>query len=211
VTDAAPIRRYAKGDAKRREILTAALTVISERGYRNSSLQEIADSVGLTKAGVLHYFDSREGLLVDVLRERDLADGANLPEAGEDRGEQAGRNEAPDSITLLELATQHNHDVPGLVELFSRLVVDSGSPEHPGHAYIAERYGQLEERLATAIRTRQEAGSMRRDIDPNVFARVLTAVSDGIQLQWQHDRTIDMRATFAAVVDSLATGPQTAR
>jgi AcrR family transcriptional regulator len=195
VTTDAPTRRYAKGDAKRREILTAALTVISERGYRNSSLQEIADAVGLTKAGVLHYFDSREGLLVEVLRERDEADGASLVSTSDD------------SVTLLEFAAQHNHDVPGLVELFSRLVVESESPEHPGHEYIRDRYDLLETNVATDIRARQAAGTMRSDIDPATFARVLTAVSDGIQLQWLHDRSIDMRATYAAVVEVLSTTP----
>jgi len=191
VTNDAPTRRYAKGDAKRRDILSAALTVISERGYRNSSLQEIADSVGLTKAGVLHYFDSREGLLVEVLRERDNADGENLVGKGED------------SVTLLEFAAQHNHEVPGLVELFSRLVVESEAEEHPGHDYIGERYAELERNLSRDIRARQAAGTMRADIDPEVFARVLTAVSDGIQLQWLHDRSIDMSATYAAVVKIL--------
>ncbi|BDZ51972.1 transcriptional regulator [Frondihabitans sucicola] len=193
MTNDAPTRRYAKGDAKRREILAAALTVISERGYRNSSLQEIADSVGLTKAGVLHYFDSREGLLVEVLKERDEADVSSLVSADDD------------AVSALEFAAQHNREVPGLVELFSRLVVESESDEHPGHDYIAERYADLEKNLAADLRARQSTGTVRSDVDPDVFARVLTAVSDGIQLQWLHDRTIDMRATYAAVVDLLST------
>jgi AcrR family transcriptional regulator len=193
MTSAAPVRRYPKGDAKRQEILTAALRVISERGYRNSSLQEIADSVGLTKAGVLHYFDSREGLLVEVLRQRDSIDTAAF--GGSDS----------DAVDLLEHAAQHNHDVPGLVELFSRLVVESEAPEHPGHDYIAERYDAITGRLADSIRLRQDSGEMRHDLDPAVFARVLVALSDGVQLQWMHDRSIDMRATYAAVVALMAT------
>lgn len=197
MTTDAPTRRYAKGDAKRREILSSALRVISERGYRNSSLQEIADSVGLTKAGVLHYFDSREELLVEVLRERDDADGANLVTREED------------SVTLLESAAQHNHDVPGLVELFSRLVVESEAAEHPGHEYIGDRYANLTGNVADDLRARQSAGTVRADVDADVMARALAAVSDGIQLQWMHDRSIDMRATFRAVVDLLA--PPTVR
>lgn len=196
MTDDAPIRRYAKGDAKRREILATALTVISERGYRNSSLQEIADSVGLTKAGVLHYFDSREGLLVEVLRERDAADIASF-------------TDDDDSVERLESAAQHNQDVPGLVELFSRLVVESESEEHPGHDYIGDRYAGLQAGLAEDLRARQRAGTLRPDVDPEIFARVLMAVSDGIQLQWLHDRSIDMRATYAAVVSTLTTAAHT--
>ncbi|MWJ19451.1 TetR/AcrR family transcriptional regulator, partial [Clavibacter michiganensis subsp. michiganensis] len=42
-------RRYAKGAARRREILEAALALIAERGYSASSLQEIADAVGISK------------------------------------------------------------------------------------------------------------------------------------------------------------------
>lgn len=192
MTNDAPPRRYAKGDARRREILAAALRVISERGYRNSSLQEIADAVGLTKAGVLHYFDSREGLLAEVLRERDAADSADFtPTDG-------------DVVELLSGAVRHNHEVPGLVELYSRLVVESESLEHPGHAYIGERYKDLETRVGEAIRQRQGAGTARTDIDPTVAARLLIALSDGLQLQWMHDRTMDMTEAFDAAVALLA-------
>ncbi|MCU1528565.1 MAG: hypothetical protein JWP75_2328 [Frondihabitans sp.] len=187
----APTRRYAKGDAKRREILDAALTVISVHGYRNSSLQEIADAVGLTKAGVLHYFDTREHLLAEVLRERDEHDGEALMSADED------------VIDLLRRAIDHNKGVPGLVQLYSRLAVESESSEHPGHDYVGARYTALRTGLEAALRARQERGAIRADIDPATFARVLIAVSDGLQLQWLHDPSIDMTAAVEAVLATL--------
>ncbi|WP_121371646.1 TetR/AcrR family transcriptional regulator [Frondihabitans australicus] len=193
MTSDAPIRRYAKGDAKRREILEAALRVIAERGYRNSSLQEIADAVGLTKAGVLHYFDSREDLLKEVLRERDAADAAHLlPPGG-------------DSLSLLTATVQYNQTVPGLVQLYSRLVVESEAAEHPGHAYIGERYADIVANLADAVRQRQGAGEVRGDIDPEAAARLLVAMSDGLQLQWMHDPGVDMSAAFGTMLSLLAT------
>lgn len=192
MTTDAPSRRYAKGDAKRRDILTAALTVIGERGYRNSSLQEIADAVGLTKAGVLHYFESREHLLVEVLRERDEHDVTTLSPAD------------GDVIDLLRRATDHNKNVPGLVQLYSRLTVEAEATEHAGHDYVGERYRLLESGLAAAVRSRQEAGIIRADVDPESTAHVLTAVSDGLQLQWLHDPALDMTAAFDAVLATLA-------
>lgn len=194
MTNDVPTRRYAKGDARRREILSAALRVISERGYRNSSLQEIADAVGLTKAGVLHYFDSREDLLAEVLRERDEADDAALGGASDD------------IIGLLSRTVRHNQTVPGLVELYSRLVVETESAEHPGHEYIGERYKGLESAIGDAVRARQAAGTMRADIDPALMALVITAISDGLQLQWMHDRGIDMAGAFDAAI-ALLDGP----
>ncbi|GAA4681679.1 TetR/AcrR family transcriptional regulator [Frondihabitans cladoniiphilus] len=192
MTNEAPSRRYAKGDAKRREILEAALTVISERGYRNSSLQEIAEAVGLTKAGVLHYFDSREDLLTHVLRERDVAYGDLFTPAD------------GDVVELLRKAVVYNQTVPGLVQLYSRLAVESESHEHAGHDFFKERYQTLEGTLSESIRARQRAGQMRTDVDPVAMSHVLTAVSDGLQMQWMHDPTIDMAAAFDAVVAVLA-------
>ena len=65
---------YAKGVAKREEILTRALDVIAREGYRGASVKELADAVGLSQAGLLHYFDSKEELFTEILRKRDELD-----------------------------------------------------------------------------------------------------------------------------------------
>ena len=51
---------YAKGVAKREEILERALDVIATEGYDGASVKRIAEAVGLSQAGLLHYFDSKE-------------------------------------------------------------------------------------------------------------------------------------------------------
>src|SRR5690606_19486752 len=65
---------YAKGVAKREEILTRALEVIAREGYRRASVKELAESVGLSQAGLLHYFGTKDELFVDILRKRDEVD-----------------------------------------------------------------------------------------------------------------------------------------
>ena len=62
---------YAKGIAKRAEILDVALEVFAVEGYRGTSLRKVASLCNLSLAGVMHYFDSKEDLLVQILRERD--------------------------------------------------------------------------------------------------------------------------------------------
>ena len=52
--------RYAKGLAKREEILSTALDVIARTGYGRTSVRELASAVGLSQAGLLHYFASKE-------------------------------------------------------------------------------------------------------------------------------------------------------
>src|SRR6478736_6791304 len=65
---------YAKGVAKREEILERALDVIAAEGYRGASVKVLADAVGLSQAGLLHYFDSKEELFTEILRKRDELD-----------------------------------------------------------------------------------------------------------------------------------------
>ena len=52
---------------RRAEILNAAVELFGMLGYYGTSLQKIADRVRLTKAGVLHYVGSKEGLLTAAL------------------------------------------------------------------------------------------------------------------------------------------------
>jgi AcrR family transcriptional regulator len=195
VSNDGPSQRYAKGEAKRRAILEAALTLVAERGYRNSTLQEIADAVGLSKAGVLHYFTSRENLIAEVIRERDVQDAASFGK------------EATDMLGLLRITMQHNESVPGLVELYSRLVVEAESHEHPAHNYVRERYETTSDSVVDAVRSRQAAGTLNSALDPVVLARTMIALSDGLQLQWMYDRTIDMAEAFDMVLALVQPAP----
>src|ERR1035437_3952963 len=58
---------------RREEILQAGMTTFGAKGYYNGSLVEIAEKVGITHAGVLHHFGSKDHLLIEVLEYRDRA------------------------------------------------------------------------------------------------------------------------------------------
>lgn len=50
-------------------VMDAATSVMSQRGYSATSVQEIADRVGVLKGSLYHYFSSKEELLFRVLSE----------------------------------------------------------------------------------------------------------------------------------------------
>lgn len=64
-------------EARRREVMAAAVAVFSERGYRATSMSDIAERLGMGKASLYHYVASKEEILVDlyeeVLRENVIA------------------------------------------------------------------------------------------------------------------------------------------
>ncbi|WP_406053473.1 TetR/AcrR family transcriptional regulator [Kribbella sp. NBC_00889] len=180
---------YAKGVAKREEILTAALEVIARHGYRKTSTKELAAAVGLSEAGLLHYFGSKEKLFEAVLRARDEAD--------------VDRFDESDLIAKLTAIIRHNSDVPGLVQLYSTFSAEAGDPQHPSHPYFAERYARLRESLADAVRARQAAGTFTASADPELIATVLIALSDGLQVQSQFGLPVEPADLLTHVVGLL--------
>ncbi|MET0726369.1 MAG: TetR/AcrR family transcriptional regulator [Leifsonia sp.] len=183
--------QYAKGVAKREEILTTALDVIARNGYRRTSVRELADAVGLSQAGLLHYFSSKEELFQEILRKRDEADG--------ERFQLEGRNPLDVFIEVIE----HNAEVPGLVQLYAQLSTEAGDPEHPARDYFIERFNGFREMVVPLIRDEQAAGRLRDDIDAETMTNLLLAASDGLQTQWMLDPSIDMAASLAALLHSF--------
>lgn len=170
---------YLKGLAKRREILEIALELIAENGYANINLQQIADTAKITKAGLLYHFGSKENLLTEVLRRRDERDTATFATAAT----------TEPRITRI---VRHNSEVPGLVELYSALLQEGIAPEHPAHDFFIQRFGRVIGNVAEDVRRGVEAGVLRPGLEPALLSRILIAVSDGLQQQWQYDRSIDI-------------------
>lgn len=53
--------------AREREIIDAAAVVFHEKGYVASSIQDVADAVGILKGSLYYYIDSKEDLLFAIL------------------------------------------------------------------------------------------------------------------------------------------------
>lgn len=59
--------RPARGGGTRERILEVALELFSRYGYEGTSIRDISDRMGMTKAAVYYHFPSKESLLADVL------------------------------------------------------------------------------------------------------------------------------------------------
>ncbi len=193
----APRGSYAKGVAKREEILRAALDVVAREGYRGASVKQIADAAGLSQAGLLHYFGSKEELFTEILRTRDEIDDAAFTPS------RSGRPTVEDIADGYLRTVRHNADVPGLVQLFSQLAVTAADPVHPAHRYFVERGEALRSAFVEAVARGQQEGTVTRAVPAETIARLMQAVSDGMQLQWllepETDMTEAVRALFILV------------
>src|SRR3954453_1977511 len=127
---AAPLRRarqprQATAD-RRGGILRAAARTFGSKGYKNGSLADVAEQVGITHAGVLHHFGSKEQLLVEVLEYRDKEDVRDL------EGQHI-----PDGLELfhhLVRTARMNVERHGIVQGYSVLTGESVTENHPARA-----------------------------------------------------------------------------
>ncbi|MBY8887909.1 TetR/AcrR family transcriptional regulator [Streptomyces sp. PTM05] len=177
--------RTARSEDRRAEIVEAALAVLAERGYRGTTLGAVADRVGLTQQGLLHYFPTKEALLTAV-----------LDASGQWDLTAAALHGTGWPLEMLASLVEYHATRPALVRTYTVLAADSVTARHPARAFFRRRYRRAREGGANALR--EEYGQrLAGGLTPERAAPLLTAVLDGLQLQWLLDPdSVDMAAAF---------------
>ncbi|MFV0460469.1 MAG: TetR/AcrR family transcriptional regulator [Actinomycetales bacterium] len=184
---------YRTGVRRREQLIEATMEVFAEHGYAGGSIRAIAEKAGVTHATLIQHFGSKEGLLTAVLEEwdrRTVADGL-ADVSGLDYFSR-----------LPEVMAAHRNN-RGLLELFTTIAAEASSPSHPAHAFIQQRYARNLSTLAGHLREAIEAGAVSPMTDEQIVTevRLLTAVMDGIGLQWLLDPSTDVERAVTVCVD----------
>ncbi|MEV0640918.1 TetR/AcrR family transcriptional regulator [Streptomyces sp. NPDC050619] len=164
----------APGDPRLR-ILGSALEVFAARGFRAGSLNDIAKAAGLTRAGLLHHYPSKQAVLLALLEQRDA---------------ELRRTTRTSGLTLLELLKELEH-LTGLilanrdlVQLAHILTAEASGEAHPAREWVARRYVALRAELADAVRLSVETGELPPELNPDDFAALLLGAIEGAENQW---------------------------
>ncbi|MGF3056978.1 TetR/AcrR family transcriptional regulator [Microbacterium sp. YY-01] len=182
---------YAKTEQFRLDVLDAALRLVAEHGFDAATLQLIADEVGRSKAGVLHHFGSREGLLLELVKHRDAVNRQLFP--------------VGDGFDASLALTQHNQTVPGLIALFtvSSALAAADPVEGDRRAFFTVRYDRMRDGFARRISQAQRDGTVRCDVSAEEAAGLIVAAMDGLQVQWLLNPGVDMVAHLRALIRML--------
>ncbi|MDT0436187.1 MULTISPECIES: TetR/AcrR family transcriptional regulator [Streptomyces] len=180
-------RNYPKGERRRAQIIEAAFTAFGQVGYRNASMVQLAAACGVSRAGLLHHFPTKESLLEAVLEQRERQDDAHFFRAG-----AAGRDGLEYFASMVRLVA-HNQANPVIVSLFAVLSSEATAADHPARPYFVARYERARGQMQAAIDDLAERGLLRPDVDPTGLAADLISLIDGLQVQWLlSPDTIDM-------------------
>ena len=188
--------RSQKGAAKRQAILDAALAVFGEVGLHGASLREIAGRVGVSHQSLMHYFPTKNELLMAVLRRRDER--------------LRGHFDDEDGMSLAELISlaEDNVGMPGVIELYNMASAEATNEDHPAHAYYAEFYESIIASNARYLQRAADRGVLREGWTPESAARAILGMMDGLQLQWLYDRDdVHVAETMKLLVSALISVP----
>ena len=183
-------------EARRIQILEAAVAVIGERGICDTRIADVAARAGTSSALVLYYFESKDRLLAEALafsEERFYEETA---------GELAGLDSARDRlIRLIELSCSQGPAAEGnwLDEWLLWLDLWALAPRDPA---VARDRQALERRwrdtIAGIVQEGQAAGEFQA-VDAHEFAIRLGALIDGQnnpEHHWSKSLVLDSHAIF---------------
>lgn len=197
------VRRKRMGqDERRRQIVSVAAKVIAAKGFWGTSLQDIADEIGITESALYHYIRTKDDLLRMVIEQ--MYDSAQADEyvyghaRGEDRESESFYYFPRFCLNNVML----NIKRPEMVKLFSILNAEALSPDHPAHEYFIGR----NQRFWSQISSMNWILPKKYLADPNRFHHLWTlsmSAMDGLQLRWLSDSSANLTEEWLAFSEEL--------
>lgn len=159
-------------EARRQQVREIALRVFSERGYRATSMQDLAREAGMGKASLYHYFSSKEELLTElyeeVIRENVLA-------VLRIAGREGSAGEALTDVVVDRVAyTCRNRQ---LLNVFFEEEAEL-APRMRGRLIRARR--EYEDAVMEIVRRGQQSGELVIHTRPRVFINTLLGAANWV-------------------------------
>jgi AcrR family transcriptional regulator len=190
-------RRTFTEQARRVQIVAAAITTIAEAGYRNASFAQIAKRAGLSSTGLISYhFASKDELIGEVVRTV-LADmggfmAGRTRTAGGTAGTTAAQALRVHIEASIEFIDTHREPMKALADIFI----------NGGFGYDAGSENTVVSPLEDILRAGQDSGEFR-DFDPTVMATLIQRAVDGLPFLLDVRPGLDVAAYGREVVTTF--------
>lgn len=187
-------RRTRRGIERRRQIVQAAAAVFAEFGYSGGTIRTIAECVGASPATLIQHFGSKQGLLAAV-----LGDWANQVD-GLIPADLRGLAHIRAMSQLVAYHAEHR----GRIELFLTMTAEASNSSHPARLFIQDHYANtladFRDHLLEAVVDGEIAQLSDAEVESEI--RLLTAVLNGVELQWLLDPGVDIVGIVDGYLDA---------
>lgn len=201
-----PRRTRAEAEATREALLDAAEQEFLRRGVARTSLEHIARRAGVTRGAIYWHFRDKAALFAAMLERvrlpfADMADAYRREVDGQD---PLGLLRRLCRIALATLATNQTYRNVYSILLTRCEFAGEVNPAFEGQMAIdAESLRRVE----GDFRLARELGQMAPDIEPQVAARALYALMNGIYTSWlRAPESFDIRADGEAMLELFFRG-----
>ena len=177
-------------------IIEAALARFGAEGYRSATIAAIAADAGVTDAGLLYHFPTKEDLLFAVIMRADI-DQQAIVEGRRATGGMSFLRTMRDWGELMERESS-------VTALHTILSAEHMLDDSRINAYFRERYEGALAISVSALAEAQGRGEIRAEVDVKAEARLLLAVMDGARLQYFFtDGRVSMADMIRTYIDQL--------
>ncbi|WNK42306.1 TetR/AcrR family transcriptional regulator [Pantoea agglomerans] len=160
-----------KQEAKRRQILDAAVACFARKGFHGTSTNEICAAAGMSPGNLFHYYPNKPALIAAI--------------AEEDRNEMNARfarlideDDAITAIETLAIELLEQSADPVYARISVEIAAETMSNSETGSLF-AENEAQIKANLAALLQRGIAKGQIDPTIQPALAATWLIALADG--------------------------------
>jgi len=187
-------RRERRRLETRDKLYRAALELFGERGFLETTVEDITEAADVGKGTFFNYFPAKEHVLAAYGGERIAAVERAL--------EKARSTNGPVLDVLGELAADsagQSHENPAVL----RAIYAAHASCAPVRAELQKRMRSSRQILADIISLAQKRGEMRHDIAPLEMARLIQTIVMGLTMAWALNPETQLRATAKEAWDLI--------
>src|SRR3954449_12301004 len=149
---------------RRDELLAIAAGLFAERGYKNTTVRDIADAAGILSGSLYHHFDSKETMADEILRT--FLDGLFRDYRAILDREGDPRRAFEQLVDVSFQAIDHNHSAIALYQNEAKQLRQS-----PRFAYLDDTDREFREIWLGTLEKGIASGAFRADLDATLAYR----------------------------------------
>ncbi len=152
--------------SRREELLAIAADLFAQRGFKNTTVRDIADAAGILSGSLYHHFDSKESMVDEILSSFQIELFARYDEI---LGSDLDARAKVDAVVRVsfEAIDQHHAEVAIFQNDSSYLM------EFEGFGYLREHNTRFREMWLGLLREGVASGTLRPDVDAELVFRFI--------------------------------------
>ncbi|HUX07947.1 MAG TPA: TetR/AcrR family transcriptional regulator [Acidobacteriota bacterium] len=195
------------GEQRREQIITTAVDLFARKGFSDVTTREIAAAAGINEATIYKYFSSKEELFDAVVTHFGKVMLGNFEKICLDQEREVGKVYSEIAEIIIGFLRSDSRIL--------RLMLYSGLQEHRfADSLFKQTGGEMLDMLQNYLRTKQEEGAVRKDLDVTYVSLAMIAMIiyynlARILILKEFFKDFDDKAYVRTIVDILLNGIST--